>query len=225
MPNIAHDTMIRCLNPNVDKVINITNTVFNAMQNVSNIRVTSKKGTDITFDVTGRQVIPSTGVLRNIGESGNIPSGEVYLAPVEGTTNGMLVFDGSIAGIGLLTHPVYIEVVDGIATKISGKGGEARLFGRMINRYDNESKSIAEFGIGTNPYAKLCGEILEDEKVLGTVHFAFGNNVSMGGNINVPIHIDGLISKPTVYFDGKKVMEDGKLLFVKTEDIAVSNEE
>lgn len=224
MPNIAHDTMIRCLNPNVNKVVNITRTVYNAMQNINTIRVTSKKGTDITFDATGRQVIPSTGVLRNIGESGNIPSGEVYLAPVEGTTNGMLVFDGSIAGIGLLTHPVYIEVVNGVATKISGKGGEARLFGRMINRYENESKSIAEFGIGTNPYAKLCGEILEDEKVLGTVHFAFGNNISMGGSINVPIHIDGLISKPTVYFDGKKVMEDGKLLFISQDDLTVTEE-
>lgn len=212
MPNISPDTMIRCLNPNVDKVIEITRNVFNAMQNVSTIRVTSKKGTDITFDAKGRQIIPSTGVLRNIGESGNIPSGEVYMAPIEGTTNGMLVFDGSIAGIGILTHPVYIEVENGIATKISGKGGEARLFGRMINRYDNDSKSIAEFGIGTNPFAKICGEILEDEKVLGTVHFAFGNNISMGGTINVPLHIDGLINKPTVYFDDKKVMEEGKLL-------------
>jgi leucyl aminopeptidase (aminopeptidase T) len=214
MPNISEETMIRCLNPNVDKVIDITRNVFNALQDVSKVRVTSKKGTDITFEVTGRQVIPSTGVLRNIGESGNIPSGEVYLAPIEGSSNGMLVFDGSIAGIGILAHPVYIEVINGIATKISGKGGEARLFGRMINRYDNDSKSIAEFGIGTNPYAKICGEILEDEKVLGTVHFAFGNNISMGGTINVPLHIDGLINKPTVYFDGKKVMEDGKLLFL-----------
>lgn len=216
MPNISPDTMIRCLNPNVDKVIEITRNVFNAMQNVSTIRVTSKKGTDITFDARGRQIIPSTGVLRNIGESGNIPSGEVYMAPVEGTTNGMLVFDGSIAGIGILTHPVYIEVENGIATKISGKGGEARLFGRMINRYDNDSKSIAEFGIGTNPFAKICGEILEDEKVLGTVHFAFGNNISMGGTINVPLHIDGLINKPTVYFDDKKVMEEGKLLITNS---------
>lgn len=212
MPNISQETMIRCLNPSTHKVIDTTKIVFNALQNVKSVRVTSKKGTDITFSCEGRQVIPSTGVLRNIGESGNIPSGEVYLAPIEGSANGMLVFDGSIAGIGILTHPVYIEVQDGIATKISGKGGEARLFGRMINRYDNDSKSIGEFGIGTNPFAKICGEILEDEKVLGTVHFAFGNNISMGGKINVPIHIDGLITKPTVYFDNKKIMENGNLL-------------
>jgi leucyl aminopeptidase (aminopeptidase T) len=198
----------------VDKVIEITNAVYTAMNKLSKIRVTSKKGTDISFDVTDRKVIPSTGVLRNIGEGGNIPSGEVYLAPVEGSANGMIVFDGSIAGIGILSHPVYIEIENGIATKISGKGGEARLFGRMINRYENDSKSIGEFGIGTNPFAKICGEILEDEKVLGTVHFAFGNNLSMGGTINVPLHIDGLINKPTVYFNDKKVMEDGKLLIV-----------
>lgn len=215
MPNISLDTMIRCLNPNVNKVINNTNIVLEAFNGVKNISVTSKKGTNITFSIEGRTPIASTGVLKNIGESGNIPSGEVYIAPIEESVNGLLVIDGSVATIGLLSHPIYMEIKNGIVTKISGKGGEARFIGRLINRFDGGGKTICEFGIGTNPYAKLTGEILEDEKVLGTVHFAFGNNMSFGGKINVPMHIDGLISKPTVHFEDKLIMENGKLLLIE----------
>lgn len=215
MPNISLDTMIRCLNPNVQKVVNNTNIVLEAFNGVKNITVTSKKGTNITFSIEGRNPIASTGVLRNIGESGNIPSGEVYVAPIEESVNGLLVIDGSVATIGLLSHPIYMEIKDGVVTKISGKGGEARFLGRLINKFDDGSKTVCEFGIGTNPYAKLTGEILEDEKVLGTVHFAFGNNMSFGGKINVPMHIDGLISKPTVHFEDRLIMENGKLLLIE----------
>lgn len=212
MPGITLETMIRCLNGNIDKVLDITQRVQDAFQNVSKVKVLAKHGTNVTFDVTGRKSIASTGVLRNIGDSGNLPSGEVYIAPIENSVNGLIAFDASIATLGVLTHPVYVEVQNGIAKKISGRGGDARLFGKLINRYGEKSKTVGEFGIGTNPYAKICGEILEDEKVLGTVHFAFGNNLSFGGTNDVSFHVDGLISKPTVYFDDKIIMEDGKLL-------------
>lgn len=212
MPGITLETMIRCLNGNIDKVLDITQRVQDAFQNVSKVKVLAKHGTNVTFDVTGRKSIASTGVLRNIGDSGNLPSGEVYIAPIENSVNGIIAFDASIATLGVLTHPVYVEVQNGIAKKISGRGGDARLFGKLVNRYGEKSKTVGEFGIGTNPYAKICGEILEDEKVLGTVHFAFGNNLSFGGTNDVSFHVDGLISKPTVYFDDKIIMEDGKLL-------------
>lgn len=212
MPGITLETMIRCLNGNIDKVLDITQRVQDAFQNVSKVKVLAKHGTNVTFDVTGRKSIASTGVLRNIGDSGNLPSGEVYIAPIENSVNGIIAFDASIATLGVLTHPVYVEVQNGIAKKISGRGGDARLFGKLVNRFGDKSKTVGEFGIGTNPYAKICGEILEDEKVLGTVHFAFGNNLSFGGTNDVSFHVDGLISKPTVYFDDKIIMEDGKLL-------------
>ena len=72
--------------------------------------------------------------------------------------------------------------------------------------------NVAELGIGTNHEAQISGHILEDEKVMGTIHVAFGNNISMGGTCNVGIHIDGVVTKPTVYIDEQKIMEDGKLL-------------
>ena len=88
----------------------------------------------------------------------------------------------------------------------------AKKLSRMLDAVGKNARNIAEFGIGTNDSAKLSGVILEDEKVKGTVHIALGNNVSMGGKVNVPIHLDGVMKKPTVYLDNKILMKNGKLL-------------
>ena len=69
---------------------------------------------------------------------------------------------------------------------------------------------MAEFGIGTNDKAILSGLILEDEKVMGTIHIAFGDNKSMGGSVRVASHLDGLVREPTVWFDDTMIMERGK---------------
>ena len=82
----------------------------------------------------------------------------------------------------------------------------------MLDKVGKKARNIAEFGIGTNDSARLSGILLEDEKVMGTVHLALGNNVTMGGSVNVPMHVDGVIKKPTVYLDGKLLMDKGKLL-------------
>lgn len=211
MPGITKPTMIRCLSADSNKVIEITNNVKAALENGKEIHVISKNGTDVKMNIDGRKIIPSTGVLKNKGESGNLPSGEVYLAPLEDTTNGVIVFDGSVAGIGILKSPVKITIKDGYAEKFSGKS-EAKQLQKMLDKAGKEGRAIAEFGIGTNYKAKITGHILEDEKVLGTVHIAFGNNLSMGGVIDVPIHIDGLIKKPTVLVDDVVIMENGVLL-------------
>jgi len=211
MPGIKKSTMVRCLSADAKKVVELTNSVKQALENAKVIRVISKNGTDVEMNIEGRKILPSTGVLRNKGESGNLPSGEVYLAPVEGSTNGIIVFDGSMAGIGILKNPIKVVVKDGYAEKISGKS-EAKKFQKMLDKVGRDARAIAEFGIGTNYKAKIIGQILEDEKVLGTIHIAFGNNVSMGGNINVPIHLDGLVKKPTVLIDDVVIMESGVLL-------------
>jgi aminopeptidase len=106
---------------------------------------------------------------------------------------------------------LQIEVKDGYATKITG-GAIASKLNKMLDEVGKDARNIAEFGIGTNPSAKLSGVLLEDEKVMGTIHIALGNNKSMGGSVNVPIHLDGVVKKPTVYLDGKLLMKDGKLL-------------
>lgn len=210
MPGITVDTMVRCLNADYEKIIALTDFVVGQLRGASQIRVVTAKGTDVTMPVAGRNVLPSKGVLRQKGESGNLPSGEAYLAPVEGGTQGRLVIDGSMAGIGMLEEPITIEIKDGYAEQITG-GAQARQLEQMLDKAGRDARAVAEFGVGTNYKAILTGQILEDEKVYGTIHIAFGNNITMGGTISVSSHLDGLVTEPDVYLDGRLFIAKGKM--------------
>ncbi|MDD4745708.1 MAG: aminopeptidase, partial [Salinivirgaceae bacterium] len=190
MPGITVDTMVRCLNADYDKIIALTDFIAAKLVGVKNIRVVTEKGTDINMPVEGRNILPSKGVLREKGESGNLPSGEVYLAPWEDQSNGTVVIDGSMAGIGIIEEPIVIEVVNGYAEKITG-GRQAKQLAENLDKVGRDARAVAEFGVGTNYKAILTGHILEDEKVYGTIHIAFGNNITMGGRISVSSHLDG----------------------------------
>ncbi len=73
----------------------------------------------------------------------------------------------------------------------------------MLDNVGPLARNLAELGIGANPAAHLIGNILEDEKVAGTVHIALGDNSTFGGNVIVGIHLDGIITKPRVFIDGE----------------------
>jgi aminopeptidase len=211
-PGITKEVMIRGMNADYNAISKRTIKLQKILEKGKSVRVTAPAGTDISFKIAGRKVIPSKGLFHAKGESGNLPTGETFLAPVEGTSNGVFVVDGSMAGLGLIKNAnIKIEVEKGYATKITG-GILAKKLKAMLDKVGKEARNIAEFGIGTNDSAKLSGVLLEDEKVMGTIHIALGNNVSMGGSVNVPIHLDGVVKKPTVWMDGKLLMKDGKLL-------------
>jgi aminopeptidase len=211
-PGITKEVMIRGLNADYKKISRLSIKLKKILEKGREIRVTAPAGTDISFRIEGRTAIASKGLFHKKGESGNLPTGETFLAPVEGTSNGVFVVDGSMAGLGLVKgSKIRIEVKDGFATRISG-GATAKKLSRMLDSVGKNARNIAEFGIGTNDSVKLSGILLEDEKVMGTVHIALGNNISMGGSVNVPIHLDGVIKEPTVSMDGKVIMRSGKLL-------------
>lgn len=211
MPGITVDAMVRCLNADYDRIVGLTDYLAQKLVGVSTIRVVTEKGTDVTMPVKDRMIIPSRGVLREKGEGGNLPSGEVYLAPWEDQTNGKLVVDGSMASVGMCETPITIEIVNGYAEKVTG-GKEAEKLVELFEKSGREARAVAEFGIGTNYKAQLTGMILEDEKVFGTIHIAFGNNITMGGRISVSSHLDGLVKEPDVYFDNVLIMKKGKLI-------------
>ncbi|MGQ9819536.1 MAG: aminopeptidase [Candidatus Kapaibacteriales bacterium] len=209
MPGITEDTMLRCLSADSKKIQVLTEKVAKRMENVTTIRVVTEIG--ITLPIKGRKIIQSTGILCKFGEFGNLPSGEVYLAPLENKSQGVIIFDGSIAGIGKLNSPVLVRVVNGYAVEFEGDY-EAKTLFEMLEPLGKPAFAIGEFGIGTNYKAQITGRILEDEKVLGTIHIAFGNNITISGNIAVHSHIDGIVTQPDVYFDDVLVMEKGKFL-------------
>lgn len=167
-----------------------------------------KDGLSLSFSIGGRDGVLSTGLYLNPGESGNLPSGEAYIAPLEGTAAGQIVVDGSIAGIGALNSPLVLTVEQGRLTAADGAGGDKLL--EMLGAGDG--RLLGEFGIGTNNKARITGVVLEDEKVYGTIHVAFGSNNTFGGTVAAGVHIDAVVMKPDVYIDDKLIMRAGELL-------------
>ncbi len=211
LPGVTEEIMIRCMNADYHKIAERTLMLCNMMEKTSVIKVQAPSGTDITLPISGRKAFASTGLFREKGQSGNLPTGEAYLAPLEGKSNGTVVVDGSMAMIGMVKEHIRITVKDGFATDITG-GAEAKKLAELFEPHGKDARTVAEFGIGTNDKAILSGLILEDEKVMGTIHIAFGDNKSMGGSVRVASHLDGLIKSPTVWFDDIMIMKEGKFV-------------
>ena len=160
----------------------------------------------LTLDLTGRPGVPSPGVYREKGQGGNLPSGEAYIAPLEDSSNGTMVIDGSMVGVGLLSSPLTVTVKDGRLQSITG--ADADKLGILLENENNAT--LCELGIGTNYAARLTGIILEDEKAYHTVHIAFGTNIGFGGTNKAGCHMDGIIKDPTLYLDDVLVLKDGE---------------
>ncbi len=212
MPGITEEVMNRTLGADYRKIAERTEKLSKILDVAKEVHISTKLGTDIRIPIDGIKAISSTGLVTKKGSFGNLPSGESYLMPEEGKSNGVFIVDGSFAGVGkIIEKPITITVKDGYAVDIEG-GSEALALDALLKPLGKKAYTTAELGIGTNDQAIVTGEILEDEKVMGTVHIALGNNLSMGGTCDVGIHLDGVILKPTVTIDGKRIMEDGNLL-------------
>ncbi|MBS1111718.1 MAG: aminopeptidase [Nitrospirae bacterium] len=170
------------------------------------IEIITPNGTEITFSKEGRKAYTDTGIITKPGEFSNLPAGEVYLAPLEGTANGRLVLEW--APTRKLKSPVTLYVENGRVKRVEGKEKFADyLKAKLAERPDNSN--IAELGIGTNKGAKRPYNILESEKIFGTIHIALGDNSSFGGRVRTPFHQDFIFFKPTVmlvYKKGKKFL-------------------
>ena len=210
LPGITLDTMARCLAADYAGIAERSRRLAEILTAGATARVTTPAGTDITLSIAGREAIADTGILTERGAFGNLPAGEAFLAPVEGTAEGVIVVDGSIGDTGILTEPITMTVKGGFVTDIRGK--KAEQVRRLLEPHGHDAYNIAELGVGTNDRARLVGNVLEDEKVMGTVHIAVGNNAFMGGKVNVPSHHDGILRSPDLTIDGRPVMVAGKLV-------------
>jgi leucyl aminopeptidase (aminopeptidase T) len=211
LPGVTEEVMVRCMNADYTEIAARTYRLCDLMRATKVVRVKAPAGTDITLPVEGREPHASSGLFRDAGQWGNLPTGEAYLAPLEGLSDGVVVVDGSMASVGMVDEPIRIAVRGGYAAEITG-GESARRLVALLEPHGRDGRTVAEFGIGTNDKAVLTGVILEDEKVMGTIHVAFGDNKSMGGTVRVASHLDGLVTRPTVWFDDRIIMEDGRLL-------------
>ena len=219
--------------------------ISQAMTGAETIRVTAPGGTNILVPVSGRLPMSDNGDFTKGGDGGNIPAGEVFISPLPGKSEGLIVFDGSISlnsGDMITETPVRVVLKNGYVTEITG-GKEADLLRKSIEAgekkafdfeaegkldkgegaaYAKNARGLGELGIGLNPAAEIRGNMLEDEKAFHTCHFAIGSNYD--NDANAMIHLDCLVRNPTIivnYPDGTNtVIEKDGILVAPFEDIA-----
>jgi aminopeptidase len=181
--------------------------------NASQVRVVSDAGTDIVFDIFGMQAICNAGNYRQPGSGGNIPAGEVYLAP-RGVSNvrGTFVIDGSLRTderTYLIEEPVTVTVKNGRVVSMEGK--QARLLEDALVRAEKRAKYpeririIGELGFGINSSAVIGGATILDEKVVKSAHIAIGSNYWFGGANKTLFHADQVMKSVRIFVDGEEV--------------------
>lgn len=211
MPMVTEDMMLRTLSVDYAGLKSACSSLADVLTKGNDVHLKSPAGTDLIFSIADREGKSDGGLYTERGAFGNLPAGEAFIAPIEGTASGVLVIDGSMAGTGYVDEPIIIKVKNGMAETVSG-GKSAKKIKEILDKFGIKAGNIAELGIGLNPKAKLTGFTLEDEKIAGTCHIALGDNSTFGGSVKVESHLDGVILNPTLKVDGKVILEDGKLV-------------
>jgi leucyl aminopeptidase (aminopeptidase T) len=195
----------------------ITRRLKELMQSKDKVHITTRLGTDLTCSIAGRDIKADSGLIHQPGQFGNLPAGECFVAPLEDSAEGVLVVDKSFPEL-VVQQPVRMVFEHGRVVAIQG-GVEAKELLRRIEygeklEHGENCRIIAELGIGTNPRARLTGKLMTDEKAMGTIHVAIGDNASpsYGGANPAPIHIDGVVGQPTLVVDGVTLIEEGNYL-------------
>ena len=236
-PGITDDIFMRCVNIDYKQLGERCKRVSDKFVNAKTAHVTSPAGTNITVGLEGRRAMADDGDFSQSGSGGNIPAGEVFISPTLGSSEGTIVFDGSMSfadGDALLSCPISVKVEKGFATDITGAQEAKRLLKDITQAqkdaasfessgklpkgqgavYAKNARNIGELGIGLNPAAVISGNMLEDEKAFRTCHFAIGENYD--GDAPALIHFDGIVKNPTItvyYTDGGEavILKDGEL--------------
>lgn len=205
LPGITEAVFTTGLDADYTLIERHSNAVYDQVDGASEIRVTAPAGTDITFEIGSREWMQDTGIVDEPGEMSNLPAGETFISPESAT--GTFVVDGTMMPYGLLdeTQTLAFEVEEGLVTSI----GDDRIREQVeaaAEEVGDAAYNLAELGIGTNvAVTELVGSVLLDEKAAGTVHIAIGDDASIGGDTEAPLHLDGIIREPTVTADGDRV--------------------
>ena len=208
LPGITEEVM-QIIDIDYKKMNALTLKLKHILDKSKKIHITTPSGADITFSTTKRKWEPDLGIVHKNKEESNLPAGEIYIAPDENKTNGIIIIDSFKDDDAVYCKPkTRLIVKSNTVVYISDK--KSRL-SKIFNTVKNAT-NIAELGIGTNYKAKVIGNILEDEKCKGTVHIAYGNAAAMGGEVYSTVHLDCILFKPTIKTEHNIIMKDGKFL-------------
>ncbi|ELY64135.1 aminopeptidase [Natronococcus jeotgali] len=205
LPGITEEVFTTGLDADYEAIADHSAAVLEQVADAEEIRVTAPAGTDITFGIGDREFLSDTGIVHEPGEMSNLPAGEVFVSPE--TADGTFVVDGTMRPHGLLEdgQELRFEVEDGLVTDISDDEIRTTVE-TAAEEVGDAAYNLAELGIGTNvAVTDLVGSVLLDEKAGGTVHIAIGDDAGIGGAVEAPIHLDGILREPTVWADGEEV--------------------
>jgi leucyl aminopeptidase (aminopeptidase T) len=205
MPGVTADMLVRVMSADFPVMAARSRALARLLDEAESAHVTCPRGTDLTLDLSGRDGIADDGDLTAAGAFGNLPCGEAFIAPRGG--EGTIVAE-SLAPLGLSDPPATLTVAGGrIVDARDGVGPE---YIELLHAHGELGSNLAELGVGTNDAATLTGKVLEDEKILGTVHVAFGASQGIGGNVSVPIHLDVVITDASLRVGSTAVLESGR---------------
>lgn len=209
--SLHYDNILSAIDIDYDDMQNKGEKLKKILDVGKEVRITTDKGTDLTIGIEGMNAILNTGDFKKPGQGGNIPSGEVYIAPKWKKVDGKVVIDGSSAyreGAQMIEEPITLVIKKGEVVEILG-GEEANILEETLDwatkraKYPWGIRRISELGIGINPKADVVGATIIDEKKLGTAHVALGSNYWFGGTIYAIIHLDQVFKNPVITVDGK----------------------
>jgi aminopeptidase len=207
LPGITEDTLARVLAADQELLARRSKTVAELLDGADEARVTCPRGSDLWLDLTGRRGVADDGDLTAAGAFGNLPAGEGFIAPLGG--EGTIVAS-SLAPLGISAEPTRLTVEGGRI--VAGESGLGPEYFELLRTHGELGRNLAELGVGTNDRATLTGSVLEDEKILGTVHVAFGASAGIGGTVSVPIHLDAVVLDASLQIGGTSVLEAGRYL-------------
>jgi leucyl aminopeptidase (aminopeptidase T) len=207
LPGVTEDMLARLMACDFPTMTARSRAVAELLTGADRAHVTCPLGSDFTVDLSGRTGIADDGDLSAEGAFGNLPCGEGFISPLTG--EGTLVA-ATLASLGIPEEPTRLTVRDGRLADTSGEWGER--WAGLMDAAGEQGRNLPELGVGTNERAMLTGNILEDEKMLGTVHVAFGASAGIGGTVAVPVHLDCLIEDATLDVGDTRVLDAGRFV-------------
>ncbi len=205
LPGVTADMLARMMAIDFDALKARTLQITELLERADSAHIACPHGSDMTLDLTGRSGLADYGEISSGNKFGNLPAGEGFVAPLSG--HGTLAAT-SLAPLGISPEPVLLTVEDGHLTAANGPLGPD--FFALLQKHGPKGTNVAELGVGTNDAAILTGNVLEDEKILGTVHVAFGASAGIGGTVSVPVHLDVVVVEPTLDVGGTRVLDAGR---------------
>jgi leucyl aminopeptidase (aminopeptidase T) len=205
LPGVTADMLARMMAIDFDALKARTLRVTELLDEADTAHVACAHGSDLTLDLSGRRGLADYGEISSGNRFGNLPAGEGFVAPLSAA--GTLAAT-SLAPLGISPEPVLLTVEDGHLTGANGPFGPD--FYERLAQHGADGTNVAELGVGTNDAALLTGNVLEDEKILGTVHVAFGASAGIGGTVSVPIHLDVVVVEPTLHVGDTLVLDAGR---------------